>query len=63
MKAETLTLTMTVTIRPSYGSAAIVRQEIEQALDGLADSHNAITIAWSDGSVGEGEWPDPEEAE
>lgn len=57
MKAETITLT--VTIRPSYGRVDHVKQEITDSLDWLIDGHNAISIGW--GSTGEGEWPDDPE--
>lgn len=57
MKAETLTLT--ITIRPSYADAESVRQEIQESLEWLTSGHDAIRVEW--GEVGQGEWPDDEE--
>jgi hypothetical protein len=55
MKAETLTLV--ITVRPSYGEAEKhVKPEIAESLDWLTVDHDAIRLEW--GAVGEGEWPD-----
>lgn len=57
MKAETITLTLT--IRPSYASAESVKQEVQDSLDWLAVDHHAVMLTW--GADGSGEWPDDEE--
>lgn len=57
MNAETITLTLT--IRPSYARAATVKQEVEESLSWLSDDHNAVRIDW--GKDGEGAWPDEED--
>lgn len=57
MKAETVTLT--ITIRPSYADAEYFKTEVEQSLEWLVYDHSAATIAW--GANGQGEWPDEED--
>jgi hypothetical protein len=58
MKAQTITLTLTV--RPSYSDVDEgFKQEIEESLYWLTQDHNACRIEW--GAIGEGEWPDEEE--
>lgn len=60
MKAQTIVLM--VTVRPTYGDAVKhVKPEIEESLEWLTDTHDAIRIEW--GAVGEGEWPDKQEGE
>lgn len=54
MKAETITLT--ITIRPSYGPANTVKKEVEDSLEWLTCDHDAVTLSW--GEAGEGEWID-----
>lgn len=56
MKSQTVTLKLT--IRPSYSSADRFKSEVEDSLDWLLFDHHACTLEWLDD--GEGEWPDPE---
>lgn len=57
MKAQTVTLRLT--IRPSYSSAEHFKGEVAETLDWLTGDHDACTLEWL--PDGEGEWPDPED--
>lgn len=57
VKAESVTLRMT--IRPSYSEAKGFKAEVEESLDWLRYDHHACEIEWL--ADGEGEWPNPEE--
>lgn len=59
MRAKTVTAT--ITIRPTYASAAEVRQEVEDSLVWLTEDHHAVTIVW--GPDGEGDWVDEDDRE
>ena len=61
MKIPAKTITLTITIRPTYAGVSAVKDEIEDSLWWLTDDHDAIILEWHP-KIGVGTWEESEES-